>query len=70
MVCKGHILNTLSDRLYDIFTTTKSTRVIWNALEAKYKIEKIGIEKKIVKKIKFPHIPPSQDIWTHIYPLT
>jgi hypothetical protein len=40
LVCKGHILNTLFDRLYDLFTAIESLREIWNALEAKYKTKK------------------------------
>uniref|UniRef100_A0A2N9FEG2 Zinc finger, CCHC-type n=1 Tax=Fagus sylvatica TaxID=28930 RepID=A0A2N9FEG2_FAGSY len=40
VVCKGHILNTLSDRLYDLFTSMKSPKEIWEALEFKYKTEK------------------------------
>ena len=35
LVCRGHILNTLSDRLYDLFTTTTSLLEIWNSLETK-----------------------------------
>uniref|UniRef100_A0A2N9HK96 CCHC-type domain-containing protein n=1 Tax=Fagus sylvatica TaxID=28930 RepID=A0A2N9HK96_FAGSY len=40
LVCRGHILNTLSDRLYDLFTTMSSPKEIWKALETKYKTEK------------------------------
>jgi hypothetical protein len=37
LVCRWHILNTLFDKLYDLFITIESLREIWNALEAKYK---------------------------------
>ena len=40
LVCRGHILNTLYDRLYDLFTAIESPQEIWNALEAKYKMKK------------------------------
>jgi len=50
LVCRGHILNTLSDRLYDLFTAIESPWEIWNALEAKYKIEKIGMDKFLILK--------------------
>ena len=33
LLCRGHILNTLSDRLYDLFASIKSPIEIWNALE-------------------------------------
>uniref|UniRef100_A0A2N9I1Q4 Uncharacterized protein n=1 Tax=Fagus sylvatica TaxID=28930 RepID=A0A2N9I1Q4_FAGSY len=42
LVCRGHILNTLSDRLYDLYTTMTSPKEIWKALETKYKTEKQG----------------------------
>jgi hypothetical protein len=40
LVCRGHILNTLSDRLYDLFTTIYSPKEIWKVLETKYITEK------------------------------
>ena len=40
LIRKGHILNTLSDCLYDLYTSMKSPKDIWNALEAKYKTKK------------------------------
>ena len=49
LICRGHILNTLSDRLYDLYTSMKSSNEIWNALEAKYKTEKIGTNKFIIQ---------------------
>ena len=50
LICKGHILNTLSDCLYDLYTSMKSPNDIWNALEVKYKTEKIGTNKFIIQK--------------------
>ena len=50
LICRGHILNTLSNRLYDLYTSMKSSREIWNALEAKYKTETIGSNKFIIQK--------------------
>jgi hypothetical protein len=49
-VCRGHILNTLSDRLHDLFTTMTSPKEIWKALETKYKTEKQGTDKFIIQK--------------------
>ena len=45
LLCRGHILSTLLDRLYDLFTSVQSPREIWNALEFKYNIEKEGADK-------------------------
>ena len=50
LVCKGHILNTLSDRLYDLFTTMSSQKEIWKVLETKYKTVKQGMDKFIIQK--------------------
>ncbi|KAH9670700.1 hypothetical protein KPL70_017080 [Citrus sinensis] len=40
LMCRGHILNTLSDRLYNLYNSMTSLVEIWNALEYKYKTEK------------------------------
>jgi hypothetical protein len=50
LVCRGHILNTLSDWLYDLYTTMTSPKEIWKALEIKYKTEKQGTDKFIIQK--------------------
>ena len=50
MIYRGHILNTLSDHLLDLYTSMKSPKEIWNALEAKYKNEKVGTKKFIIQK--------------------
>ncbi|KAH7676279.1 RNA-directed DNA polymerase protein, partial [Dioscorea alata] len=60
LLCRGHILNTLSDRLYDLFTSVQSPREIWKALEFKYNTEKQGADKFIILKFfeftMFDHI--------------
>ncbi|KAH9722428.1 hypothetical protein KPL70_006731 [Citrus sinensis] len=50
LICRGHILNTLSDRLYDLYNSMTSPVEIWNALEYKYKTEKEGTDKFLVSK--------------------
>ena len=50
LICRGHILNTLSDRLYDLYTSMNSPKKILNALEAKYKTEKVSTNKFIIQK--------------------
>ncbi|KAL6320637.1 hypothetical protein AAG906_008637 [Vitis piasezkii] len=55
LICRGHILNALSDRLYDLYTNTNSVREIWEALENKYKAEEEVIVNKLkVLKIELP----------------
>ncbi|KAK3006443.1 hypothetical protein RJ639_017438 [Escallonia herrerae] len=48
LLCRGHILNGLSDRLYDLFTKIKSARDIWSALDYKYKAEEEGTHKYLI----------------------
>ncbi|RVW63853.1 Retrovirus-related Pol polyprotein from transposon TNT 1-94 [Vitis vinifera] len=48
LICRGHILNALSDRLYDLYTNTNSAREIWEALET------IIVNKLKVLKIELP----------------
>ncbi|PKI56395.1 hypothetical protein CRG98_023198 [Punica granatum] len=38
--CRGHILNTLSDRLHDLYMSMQSPMEIWKALEEKYNTER------------------------------
>jgi len=54
LFCRGHVLNNLSDCLYNFFTFTKSLKDIWKSLEYKYNIEKQGLDKfLIIKYFKF-----------------
>nr|CAN63713.1 hypothetical protein VITISV_008235 [Vitis vinifera] len=50
LICRGHILNALSDRLYDLYTNTYSAREIWEALENKYKAEEEGTKKFLISQ--------------------
>ncbi|XP_070030017.1 uncharacterized protein [Nicotiana sylvestris] len=45
LLCRVHILNTLTDRLYDLYCNLKSPRDIWTALQTAYENEKQGIDK-------------------------
>ncbi|XP_074271201.1 uncharacterized protein LOC141595126 [Silene latifolia] len=50
LMCRGYVLNSLSDRLYDLYRNLSSPRDIWNALEMKYKNEKRGTDKFLAMK--------------------
>ncbi|XP_058753877.1 uncharacterized protein LOC131627055 [Vicia villosa] len=50
LLCHGHILNTLSDCLYDLYTNTASAKEIWKALEFKFKAEEEGTKKFLISK--------------------
>ena len=46
--CQDHILHTLSDRLYDLYTSIQSSLEIWKSLEEKYNNEQQGTNKFII----------------------
>ncbi|XP_022895297.1 uncharacterized protein LOC111409482 [Olea europaea var. sylvestris] len=50
LICNGHILNALSDRSYDLYTNTTSTKEVNNALESKYKAEEEDTKKFLISK--------------------
>ena len=50
MLCRGHILNSLTNRLYDIYRNYKSPKEIWIALESKYKHMKEGTDRFLALK--------------------
>lgn len=39
LIYLDHILNSLSDQLYNLYTNTTLTKEIWEVLENKYKVE-------------------------------
>ncbi|KAK4407844.1 hypothetical protein Sango_0365400 [Sesamum angolense] len=49
LLCHGHILNTLSDCLFDLYASMKSPLEICLALESKYNTEKQGTYKFLLK---------------------
>ena len=50
LICCGHILNALSDRLYNLYTDNSSAGDIWNALEFIYKAKEEGTKKFLISK--------------------
>ncbi|URE44790.1 Retrotransposon protein [Musa troglodytarum] len=50
VMCRGHILNALLGRLYDLYNVEPSAKAIWNALEFKYQAEEKGTKKFLILK--------------------
>ncbi|XP_039117724.1 uncharacterized protein LOC120253439 [Dioscorea cayenensis subsp. rotundata] len=48
--CRGHILNTLSDQLYDLYMLIQSPVKFWKAVEEKYNTERQGTYKFLMLK--------------------
>jgi hypothetical protein len=49
-LCVGHIKNSLSDRLYDLYAPVTDPVELWKALETKYKAYEEGTNKYLVSK--------------------
>lgn len=50
MLCHAHIMNTLSNNIYDLYTNTQSATKIWKALKFKIKAEEEGTKKFLISK--------------------
>ncbi|GJZ96350.1 zinc finger, CCHC-type containing protein [Tanacetum coccineum] len=47
-ICKGHILNCMSDSLFDVCTNVESAKELWDSLESKYMVEDSSSKKFLV----------------------
>ncbi|KAL0311307.1 UNVERIFIED_CONTAM: hypothetical protein Sangu_2425400 [Sesamum angustifolium] len=47
-IYRGHILNGMSDTLFDIYQNVESAKALWDALEAKYMAEDASSKKFLV----------------------
>jgi len=67
MLCRGHILNILTSRLYDIFSKLKSLKKIWAALETHYKQEKSGSDRFLTLKFFEYEITDNKSIMDQVH---
>ncbi|GJU21255.1 zinc finger, CCHC-type containing protein [Tanacetum coccineum] len=47
-ICRGHILNGMSDSLFDIYQNAESAKTLWESLESKYMAEDASATKFLV----------------------
>lgn len=47
-ICRGHILNGMADSLFDVYQNHETSRILWEALEAKYLAEDASSKKFLV----------------------
>ncbi|GJT87690.1 zinc finger, CCHC-type containing protein [Tanacetum coccineum] len=47
-ICRGHILNGMSDSLFDIYQNVESAKKLWDSLESKYMAEDASSKKFLV----------------------
>ena len=61
-ICRGHILNGMSDSLFDIHGDAKSAKVLWDLLESKYIAEDSSSKKFLVSDFNSYKIVDSRSI--------
>ncbi|KAH7861680.1 hypothetical protein Vadar_029250 [Vaccinium darrowii] len=49
-ICKGHILNGMSNNLFDVYQNKATAKEIWDALEAKYMLDDAASKKFLATK--------------------
>ena len=49
-LCRNYILNRLENNLYDIYSSYKTAKEVWEMLEKKYKTEDTGAKKFVIGK--------------------
>ncbi|GJW27908.1 zinc finger, CCHC-type containing protein [Tanacetum coccineum] len=47
-ICRGNILNSMSDSLFDVYTNVESAKELWDSLESKYMAEDASSKKFLV----------------------
>ena len=67
--CRGYILNSLSDRLYDLFRSIQSPQEIWTALENKYTSEKQGMDRFLSMKFFEFQMLDDKSVMDQVYEL-
>nr|GFA15201.1 hypothetical protein [Tanacetum cinerariifolium] len=54
-ICRGHILNGMSDSLFDAYTNVESAKELWGSLESKYMVEDSSSKKFLDFKHNLKH---------------
>nr|GEX25707.1 zinc finger, CCHC-type [Tanacetum cinerariifolium] len=54
-ICRGHILNGMSNSLFDVYTNVKSAKELWDSLESKYMAEDSSSKKFLDFKHTLKH---------------
>ncbi|KAL0412915.1 UNVERIFIED_CONTAM: hypothetical protein Sradi_1493200 [Sesamum radiatum] len=66
-LCRNYILNGLSDTLYNVYSSAKTARALWESLEKKYKTEDAGLKKFIVGKfLEFKMVDSKTDFKNYL----
>nr|GEX56484.1 zinc finger, CCHC-type [Tanacetum cinerariifolium] len=54
-ICRGHIMNGMSDSLFDVYTNVESAKELWDSLESKYMAEDFSRKKFLDFKHTLKH---------------
>ncbi|GKE31108.1 hypothetical protein Tco_1450430 [Tanacetum coccineum] len=68
-ICRGHILNVMSDPLFDVYQNYSTAKELWNALEERYFTEDATSKKFIVSKFNSYKMVDSRPIMDQMYEL-
>ena len=49
-LCRNYILSSLDDTLYDVYSSYKTAKELWESLEKKYRTEVAGTKKFVIGK--------------------
>ena len=50
-LCRNYIMNCLSDSLYNVYSVIKTSKILWDSLDKKYRTEDAGTKKFIVARL-------------------
>ncbi|GJU82138.1 zinc finger, CCHC-type containing protein [Tanacetum coccineum] len=65
-ICRGHILNGMSDSLFDIYQNAESAKTLWESLESKYMAEDASATKFLVSSFMNYKMVDTRPVMEHI----
>jgi hypothetical protein len=68
-ICMGHILNGLSDSLFDIYQSSTSAKELWEKLETRYMLEDATSKKFLVSQFNNYNMVDSRPVMEQLYEL-
>nr|GEW77296.1 zinc finger, CCHC-type [Tanacetum cinerariifolium] len=60
-ICRGRVLNGMSDSLFDVYTNVESAKELWDSLEFKYMAEDSSSKKSLGKEVVGPSVNMTEE---------